>query len=105
MALLLAKIVILIAKYSDFANVFMKKLSNILPKQIRVNKYAIKLEKDKQPPYKPIYILRLIELETLKTYIKSNLANGFIQALKLLADALIIFVYKLNKSLCLYVHY
>ena len=43
-----------------------------------MNKNAIKLEEDKQPPFDLIYSLGLVELETLKTYIKINLANNFI---------------------------
>lgn len=31
----------------------------------------------KQPLYGPIYSLKLVELETLKTYIKTNLARGW----------------------------
>ena len=44
----------------------------------KINEYIIKLEKSKQPPFKLIYSLKLIKLEILKTYIKINLANGFI---------------------------
>ena len=44
----------------------------------RINEHAIKLKKDKQSPFGPVYSLELIELETLKTDIKINLANDFI---------------------------
>ena len=47
-----------------------------------MNEHAIKLEKDKQLLFGPIYSLGPVELETLKTYIKTNLANGFIQPFK-----------------------
>ena len=80
MALLLVKKVTISAKYSDFDYIFLEKLANIFPEQTRVNKHAIKLEKSKQSPYGPIYSLRLIEFKTFKTYIKTNLANGFIWA-------------------------
>ena len=43
-----------------------------------MNEYAIKLKKDEQLLFGLIYSLKLVELETLKTYIKTNLANGFI---------------------------
>ena len=46
-----------------------------------------------------------MELEILKTYIETNLANGFIQLLKFLADALILFVCKPNVGLWLCVDY
>ena len=76
--LLLVKKVTVPAKYLDFANIFLKKFVNIILKQTGVNKHAIKLEKGKQSPYGPIYSLKLVELKTFKTYIKTNLANSFI---------------------------
>ena len=65
----------------------------------------IELEKGKQPPYRPIYSLGPVELETLKIYIETNLANDFIWILKSPAGAQILFVRKPNGSLCLYVNY
>ena len=78
MALLLAKKVTILAKYLDFANIFLEKLANIFLKQIEVNEYAIKLQKGKKSPYKPISNLRPVKFGTLKTYIEINLVNGFI---------------------------
>ena len=101
MALLLAKEVTVPAKYSDFADVFLEKSANLPSKQTGVNKHAIKLEESKQPSYRPIYSLGLVELNTLKIYIKTNLANGFIRTLKLPASAPILFVHKPNGSFCL----
>lgn len=49
---------------------------------IRINNHAIKLIKNEQEPYKPIYNLWLEELPKLKTYIKINLANSFTKSLK-----------------------
>ena len=49
-----------------------------LSKHIKMNNYVIKLEKDKQPLFGLIYSLELVELKTLKIYIKINLANSFI---------------------------
>ena len=49
-----------------------------LPENTRINKYAIKLKKGKQPLFGPIYSLGPVELKLLKIYIKINLANGFI---------------------------
>ena len=46
-----------------------------------------------------------MELETLKTYIKTNLVNGFIQPSKSLAGASILFVCKPNSSVWLCVNY
>ena len=105
LALLLAGKVTVPTKYSDFADVFLEKPANVLPERTKANEHAIKLEKGNQPPYRPIYSLGPVELKTLKTYIKTNLANGFIQALKSPASGLILFVRKLNGSLCLCVDY
>lgn len=49
-----------------------------LPKNTGINKYVIELKEDKQPPYKTIYKLEPVELEILKTYIKTHLKIGFI---------------------------
>lgn len=57
-------------KYKDYPNVFFPNLAIELLKNTDMNDYAIKLMKDKQLPYRPIYALILVELETLKTYIK-----------------------------------
>ena len=105
MALLLAKKVIVSVKYLDFANIFLEKLANVLLEQIRVNKHVIKLEKSKQPSHGPFYSLELIWFKTLKNYIEINLANSFIRLLNLSANAPILFVHKLNDSLCLCVDY
>ena len=48
------------------------------PEYIGINDYTIELEKNKQSTFCPIYSLKPIKLETLKTYIKTNLANSFI---------------------------
>ena len=77
-ALLLAKEVTVPTEYSNFADVFLEKSANVLSEQTRANEHAIKLEEAKQPPYGLIYSLRPFELKTFKTYIKTNLANGFI---------------------------
>ena len=70
------------AKYSDFANVFSSDLASELPEYTGINDHAIELVEGQQPPYRPIYSLRPMELETLKAYIETNLANGFIQLSK-----------------------
>ena len=105
LALLLAEKVSAPIKDLDFADVFLEKSANVLPEQTKANEHAIKLEIGKQLSYKPIYSLGPVEFETLKTYIKTILANGFIWALKLSAVALILFVRKLDSSFCLCVDY
>ena len=85
-------------EYSDFADIFLEKLANVLSEQTGAKKHEIELEEDTQPPYRPIYNLGPVELETLKTYIETNLANGFFQALKSSAVVSILFVRKFNGS-------
>ena len=70
-----------------------------------MNEHAIELEEGKQPPFGPIYSLGPVELETLKTYIETNLANGFIRPSKSPAGALIFFDRKPDGSLRLGVDY
>ena len=79
--------------------------TNVLSERTRVNEHAIEQKKGKQPPDGPIYSLGLVELEILKTYIKTNLSNGFIRTSQSPAGALILFVCKANGSLCLCVNY
>ena len=76
-----------------------------LPENTGINEHVIELEEGKQPPFGPIYSLRPVELEILKTYIETNLANGFIRSSKSPAGVLILFDRKLNGSLCLCVDY
>ena len=104
-ALLITKKVTVPAKYSDFADIFLKESVEMLLEHTGINEHAIKLEDGKQPPYGPIYSLGLVELETLKTYIETNLANGFIRPLKSPASATILIVCKPNGSLRLCVNY
>lgn len=70
-----------------------------------INNHLINLKESKQPSYRPIYSLELIELETLKTYIKDNPTNSFIRPSKSSARAPILFVKKVNGLLQLYVNY
>ena len=86
-----SKIVILIAneafikvfaKYAKFIDVFFPNLAFKLPKHIGINNDTIKLVNSQQPPYGLIYSLEPIELEILKAYIETNLANRFIRLFK-----------------------
>ena len=103
--MLVAKEAKIPTKYSDFSDVFSEEKALILPEATEMNQHAIKLQKGQQPPYGPIYSLGPVELETLKTYIETNSANGFIWPSKSPAGALILFVGKLDGSLRLCVDY
>ena len=93
------------SEYADFINVFSLKLAVKVSKYTKINNHAIKLVDNWQPPYGLIYSLEPVELETLKTYIKNNLANSFIKPSKFLAGISIFFNKKLNESLKFYVDY
>ena len=93
------------AEYSDYSDVFLAENAMELPENTGMNEHAIELEEGKQPPFGPIYSLGPVELETLKTYIETNLANGFIQSSKSPAGAPILFNRKPDGSLCLCVDY
>ena len=92
-------------EYADYTNVFSPNSAAELPEHIGIDDHPIDLINDKQPPYGLIYSLGPVELETLKTYIKTNLANGFIRPSKSPAGAPILFIRKKDGSLQLCVDY
>ena len=89
----------ILAEYSNYSNVFLAENTAELPENTGINKHAIKLKKGKQPPFGPIYKLGPIELEILKTYIKTNLANSFIRSSKSPTRVSIFFDQKPDRSL------
>ena len=93
------------SKYADFTNVFSLKLAIKLSKHTKINNHTIELVDNWQPLYGSIYRLGPVELETLKAYIKNNLANGFIMPFKSPAEAPIFFDKKPNSSLKLCIDY
>ena len=94
-----------LAEYLDYSNVFLAENAAELSENTRMNEYAIKLEEAKQPSFGAIYSLGPVELETLKIYIKTNLANGFICLSKSPTGAFILFDRKLDRRLCLCIDY
>lgn len=77
-ALLIVEKVIILVEYSDFEDIFSKKLALKLSKRFDINKHSINLELSKQPPYGTIHSLEPVEFKILKTYIKTNwLTNLF----------------------------
>ena len=93
------------ADYLDFADVFSPDLAFELPKHTGINDHAIKLVEGQQSSYGPIYSLGPVELETLKAYIETNLANKFIRPSKSPAGTPILFDRKSDGSLRLCVDY
>ena len=94
-----------LAEYSDYSNFFSAEHTAELLENTGINEHAIKLEEGKQPLFGPIYSLGPIEFETLKTYIETNLANGFIRPSKSPAGASILFDRKPDGSLRFCVDY
>ena len=94
-----------LAKYSDFTDVFSPDLVSELPEHIGINNYAIELLDGQQPLYGPIYNLETVELETLKAFIETNLANGFIKPSKYPDNAPILFDWKSDGFFRLCVNY
>ena len=78
-------------EYSNYNNVFSTKNIVELLKHMRIYDYVIELEENKQSSFRPIDSLDPMELITLKTYIKTNLANSFMQLSKSSAGILILF--------------
>ena len=103
--MLLAKEVKIPTEYLDFSDVFSEEKALILLEATKMNQHAIELQKGQQLSYGPIYSLGPVELETLKIYIETNLANGFIRPSKLPAGASILFVEKPDGSFYLCVDY
>ena len=93
------------AEYSDYSDVLSAENAAELLENTGMNEYAIELEESKQQSFGPIYSLGPVELETLKTYIKTNLTNGFIRPSKSPTGAPILFDRKPNGSLRLCMDY
>ncbi len=93
------------AEYSDYTDVFSSDLVMELLENTGINEHAIELIEGKQRPYAPVYALSPVELETLKTYIKTHLKTGFIRPSKSLTGAPILFDKKPDGSLRLCVNY
>lgn len=90
--LLVAKKVTILTKYLDFLDIFSKKSTVELFKYFDINKHLINSKLNKQLSYNSIYNLKLVELKTVKTYIKTNLANNFIYLSKSFVGAPILFI-------------
>lgn len=70
-----------------------------------MKEYEIELIDEKELLYRPIYALSLVELETLKTCLKTHLKIRFIWSFKFLTGTFIFFNKKLDGSLYLYIDY
>lgn len=91
--MLIIKKAIILTKYLDFANMFLKKKTAMkLSKCFDINENLIDLKLNKQLFYNLTYILEQVILTILKIYIETNLDNSFICFFKFLAKVPILFV-------------
>lgn len=79
-------------KYFNFTNVFFSELTTELFEYTRINNYAINLVDGKQSLYELIFSLGLVELKSLKIYMKTYLVNTLIRLCEFLASALIFYL-------------
>ena len=86
--------VIIPSEYAHSTNVFSPDSAAELPEHTGINNHPIDLIDDKQLLYSLIYSLGPVKLETLKTYIETNLANSFIRPSKSSAGISILFIRK-----------
>ena len=63
--------------YCNLEGIFSKEKANELPVSSPYN-HKIKFERDRQPPYSPIYPLSTPKLQVLREYLHDNLVKGFI---------------------------
>ncbi len=98
------KLVKLLEKYKDFADVFEKNKADQLPEHCPYD-CPIDLEEGHSPPFGPIYGLSEPELQALRDYLIENLAKGFVQHSKSPVGTPILFVKKKDGSLRLCVDY
>lgn len=103
--MLFTKKVIFLAKYLNFISIFLEKLAIKLPKYLKNNKYIITWKIGKESYYKLIDSLKPVKLEIFKIYIKTNLANIFIQTSQFSIEAFILFAIKLNINFFLYISF
>ena len=88
-----------LVEYSEFVDIFSPELVFDLSDHSGINNHAIKLVNSYQQLfYGPIYSLGPVESETLKAYIETNLANGFIKPSKSPARTPILFDQKSDGS-------
>ena len=92
-------------EYFNYNDIFLAEYVVELSENTKINEHIIKLEEGKQPLFGSIYNLGPVELKTLKTYIKINLANGFIRPFKSPTRAPILFDRKPDRNFHLCIDY
>ena len=80
-------------EYHDFLDVFSKKNSDTLPPHRKYD-HKIQLEEEQKPGHAPLYKMSSEELDAVKRYLDSYLANGFIQASSASYSSPVLFIKK-----------
>ena len=96
--------IVLLEKYSDFADVFDKTKVNVLPGHSR-HDLAIKMEDDKVSLFGLVYDHSKLEFDVLHEYIRDMCAKSFIVLSKSFSGAPILFTKKKNGGLRLCVDF
>ena len=96
--------VVLLKKYSDFADVFDKAKVDVLPGHSRHN-LAIKMEDNKISSFRLVYDYSKLELNILHKYIRDICAKGFIVPSKSSSGAPVLFTKKKDEGLRLCVDF
>ena len=65
-------------EYHQFSDVFDKQYSKLLPEHYPYD-LTIQITKNLLPPLGPIYLLSVIELQTLQEFINENIKTGVIR--------------------------
>ena len=91
---------VFLAKYADFADVFDKCQTDVLPEHSQYD-LAIEIENNQIPPFGPIYDHSKTKLEVLREYINNMLTKKLIVFLKSPLGAPVLFTKKKNSELCL----
>ena len=91
-------------KFKDYSDVFSDKDASILSKFSQYE-HSIKLMSEQKLPYELLYALSEWELVVLWEYLNTALVKGWIQLSTSPAEASILFVFKKNEGIRLYVNY
>ena len=105
LALFIIKKAKIFAQYYIFFYIFSLNSTLDLIKLTCIINHFICLKNDNQSLYTLIYSWMMVKPKTLKTYIESNLASGFLKLLKSWAGAPLFFDCMKNCSPCLYIDY
>ncbi len=86
-------------------DIFLSDLVMDLPENIGINEHAIELKEGKQLPYESIFALSLVELKTLKAYMKTHPKTRFMWPSKSPAGTSILYNKMPDSSFCICVDY